>query len=125
MIMRAIPNGENRESTEEYVRVLLLELDYLKQANTNLKNGLSRALQDQVAGSFVEKAEEFQQMFINKDQVIDLFRHEVSALMIAAPFNARNGQHSEKVVEMQQEIEVLITCFFDMKTAFEKYLSEI
>lgn len=123
--MTAIPNGQNGRSTEEEVRVLLFELAYLKQENTNLKNGLSRALRDKVAGSFVEKAEEFQQMFINKDQVIDLFRHEVSTLMIAGPPETRNGQHSEKVVEMQQEIEVLISCFFEMRAAFEKYLAEI
>ncbi|SEI54456.1 hypothetical protein SAMN05216327_102364 [Dyadobacter sp. SG02] len=123
--MSAISNGENGKNTVEKVRVLLFELDYLKQENINLKNGLSRALQGKLAGNFVEKAEEFQQMFINKDQVIDLFRHEVSTLMVETPPEARNGKFSEKVVEMQQEIEVLIACFWDMKTAFEKYLSEI
>lgn len=123
--MAAIQNGANGMNTDGYVRVLLFELDYLKQENANLKNGLSKALQNKASRNFIEKAEEFQQMFINKDQVIDLFRHEVTALATESPLDGMNGQESEKVVQMQQEIEVLITCFFEMKTTFEKYLSEI
>lgn len=124
-IMITIQNGENGMNTEGYVRGLLFELDYLKQENTNLKNGLSAALQDQVNGSFIEKAEEFQQMFINKDQVIDLFRHEVTALAIETSPDTENGEEPGKIGQMQREIEVLTTCFFEMKAAFEKYLSEV
>jgi hypothetical protein len=125
MIMGAIPNDGDGRDTEEHVRVLLFELDALKQENINLKNGLSRALQNRVANGFVDRAEEFQQLFINKDQVIDLIRHEVSALMIAGPHDSANGQQAEKFVQMQQEIEVLVSCFVEMKAAFEKYLSEM
>nr|WP_295927483.1 hypothetical protein [uncultured Dyadobacter sp.] len=125
MIMVTIQNGENGMNTEGYVRGLLLELDYLKQENTNLKNGLSMALQDRVNGNFIEKAEEFQQMFINKDQVIDLFRHEVTALSIGSSPDGGNGVEPGRIVQMQREIEVLTTCFFEMKAAFEKYLSEV
>lgn len=124
-IMITIQNGENGMNTEGYVRGLLFELDCLKQENANLKNGLSAALQDKVNGNFIEKAEEFQQMFINKDQVIDLFRHEVTALAIETSPDAGNGEEPGKIVQMQREIEVLTTCFFEMKAAFEKYLSEI
>ena len=107
------------------MRAFLFELDYLKQENANLKNGLSRALQAKVNGNFIQKAEEFQQMFINKDQVIDLFRHEVSALTTAGQPDARNERAFGKVAQMQQEIEVLSACFFELKAAFEKYLAAI
>ena len=124
-IMITIQNGANGMNTGGYVRELLFELDCLKQENANLKNGLSLALQDKVNGNFIEKAEEFQQMFINKDQVIDLFRHEVTALAIERSSDTGNGEEPGKIVQMQREIEVLTTCFFEMKAAFEKYLSEI
>lgn len=104
-------------------QVLLLALDQLKQENANLKTGLSKVLQSRVNGRVIEKAEEFQQMFINKDLVIDLCRHDVIASTIGP--GTDNGQEPEKMVQLQHEVEQLIDCFLEMKAAFERYVTEM
>ena len=104
---------------------MLLALDQLKQENANLKNGLSRVLQRRVNGRVIEKAEEFQQMFINKDLVIDLCRHDVIAFTIGSGTGEGNRLGPEKMVQLQHEVEQLIDCFFEMKAAFERYVTEM
>lgn len=51
-------------------------LSELKMDNVQLKNRLSKAISGRVSSDFIEKAELFQQQFVEKDLVIDLLRRD-------------------------------------------------
>src|SRR5688572_9228128 len=56
-------------------------LNDLRTENIQLKESLSEAVSQEVSFQFVDRAEGFQQLFVDKDQVIDLLRYEIIMLL--------------------------------------------
>ncbi|MFA6059134.1 MAG: hypothetical protein WC756_13100 [Taibaiella sp.] len=56
-------------------------LNELRTRNVQLKEQLSQAIKGDVSLSFVEQAEIFQQKFVEKDQILELLRHDVRAML--------------------------------------------
>jgi hypothetical protein len=56
----------------------LRALDYMQQENVFLKNCLADVIQTDITTEMLERAEYFQNQFINKDTVIALLRYDVA-----------------------------------------------
>jgi hypothetical protein len=116
----------NKTDTITYIRSWLSVLDDLRQENILLKSRLSNALQGEVSRSFIETAEDYQQRFIYKDQLIDLLRHELTDLL-SEKTGDRQEQLSiwqDRITLLEKDIQRLSLEFSLMKTGFDNYLSE-
>jgi hypothetical protein len=102
-------------------------LDGLRQENVLLKSRLSNALQQKVSRSFIETAEDFQQKFISKDQLIDLLRHEMTGLLERSVIiikEEKANTFQSRYETLEKDMQRLITEFHLMKTAFGRSLPE-
>lgn len=55
-------------------------LEFMKEENIHLKNQLSVILQGQVGKNILEHAEDFQNQFINTDELVLLLRNDIGKL---------------------------------------------
>ncbi|ANH80840.1 hypothetical protein A8C56_07465 [Niabella ginsenosidivorans] len=104
----------------------LVALNELKVENILLKNRLSETISGQVDLKFIEQAECFQQRFVEKDQVIDLLRHEISILLQKVSDRGKitnSGKFQCAVLE--RDIHRLVYEFQQMKISFISLLSRI
>ncbi len=113
-----IPNLDN-----DLIRIWTTTLEKLRQDNVCLKNRLSAAVQHTVSRSFLEAAEFYQQRFIDKDQIIDLLRYDISNL---AHKSMQGGQAVSElqVRHLAKDIDALVSEFNQMKDSFNRYLDE-
>lgn len=99
----------------------LKSLNELRVENIHLKDSLSQAISREVSHEFVEQAERFQQHFIEKDQVIDLLRHEINMLVHKLAGKGMTGE--DECIILKKDTEQLIGEFHRMKTSFASFLS--
>jgi hypothetical protein len=99
----------------------LTALNELRSENIRLKNSLSQAISHEVSLEFVELAERFQHRFIEKDQVIDLLRHDLS--MLQHKLSTQQLTRTEECAVLKKDIEQLIDEFHRMKTSFARFLA--
>jgi regulator of replication initiation timing len=99
-------------------------LKSLRMENTQLKDRLSGAISREVSNDFVDKAELYQQRFIEKDQVIDILRLEVHYLLqkFSASENSAGNEQQYRVLE--KDIEKLIAEFQQMALSFSSFLNQ-
>lgn len=103
------------------VKKWLILLNELRQDNIDLKNKLSETLQKRDANrSFVENADRYQQNILIKDQVFDLFRHDLTVLI--AKLKTLSKIEKETLV-LERDINKITEDFFKMKAALEDYLT--
>jgi len=101
-------------------RKWLTALNELRTENIRLKNQLSEAISHEVGLDFVEEAERFQQRFVEKDQVIDLLRHDINILQHA---NEPMTQAEERqYIVLEKDMEQLINEFRQMQASFINFL---
>ena len=98
------------------------QLEQLRLENNKLKNLLAKAISKEVSASFVEAAEAYQQKFIDKDQVVDLIRHELASLISAADSNALSEQ-SRQYVKLKMDIQRFVKEYNQLKSSFLKHLA--
>jgi hypothetical protein len=94
-------------------------LEEVRLENIRLKNLLAEAISKNVSRQFVEQAEIFQQKFLDKDQVIDLLRHEISSLLTGNVDVLKNGS---QINSMEKDISRLQAETGLLKTIFYQYL---
>lgn len=105
----------------------LATLEGLKQDNIIMKNRLSDVLKKEVEHSFVEKAEFFQQLFIDKEQILDLLRHDITALEINLDKSGQDKSNDnlfEHAQLLENELMRVVFEFNQMKILFEHFLLE-
>lgn len=109
----------NNSYYEEESRKWLATLHDLKIENIRLKNQLSQTISGPVAPDFLEQAERFQQHFVEKDQLIDLLRHEINTLLprLSAPDQPADSYERQCII-LAKDIDRLIHEFDQMKQAF-------
>lgn len=95
-------------------------LDEIKFENIRLKNLLAEAISKNVSRSFVEEAEAFQQKFLDKEQVADLLRHDISSMMAHTGDPVMTGLQS---ASLERDIVRLHTEITQLKSLFHVYLA--
>lgn len=102
-------------------------LDFFKQENAYLKNRLAEVVDHNIDKDFLAKAEQFQNKFILKDQLIDELRHTVNRQNQAINDNGTNVTGNKLQVlhgKMRIAIEQLEKDFAALKYEFNDYLSK-
>jgi predicted RNase H-like nuclease (RuvC/YqgF family) len=116
---KEIPNFLER--IEEWQRII----SNLRLENTNLKNLISQTMQLNQKFESLEQAEYFLNRFIQKDQVLDLFRQDVNmlhGLMVVEGTTADAG--ITKFNELNKDLERLLGEMENLKLSFAGFLSK-
>ncbi|ANI89833.1 hypothetical protein A9P82_11355 [Arachidicoccus ginsenosidimutans] len=105
----------------------LVVLEKIKQENIILKNRLADAIKQDVSKDFIEYAEYFQQRFIEKDQIVDLLRHDINMMLSAGSHLHKSSDKSQLkkfASQMTDDIEKSRLEFEQLKISFNTYLSK-
>ncbi len=112
-------NVENNQLFDRKISAWQAVLEEVKLENNSLKNLLAEAISKNVSRKFVEQAEIFQQKFVDKDQVLDLLRHDISSLLKNRGITLKSGSQlktlGRDIIRIQSELRHL-------KSAFYQYL---
>ena len=100
-------------------------LDFFKQENIFLKNRLSEVVDHSADKDFLALAEQFQNKFIIKDEIIDELRHDIN-LQNVDLINRNDSLVDNKLIKRQEklrnEMEYFEKDFIQLKNEFNKYL---
>jgi hypothetical protein len=119
--------GEFVRESGEWKRTLTL----LLQENSFLKLHLADIVnRKEVSADFLETVELYQNRFIQKDEIINLLRQEVSELNFLLKQNVYDdetmpNEAAQKLKHLRRQIIFLETEFNKLKFHFSKYLSEL
>ena len=101
-------------------------LEFFKQENTFLKTRLSEVVDHSTDKDFLALAEQFQNKFIIKDEIIDELRHDIN-LQSVDLINRNDSLVDNKIIKRQEklrnEMEYFEKDFIQLKNEFNKYLS--
>lgn len=101
-------------------------LEFFKQENIFLKNRLSEVVDHSTDKDFLALAEQFQNKFIIKDEIIDELRHDIN-LQSVDLINRNDSLVDSKIIKRQEklrnEMEYFEKDFIQLKNEFNKYLS--
>jgi hypothetical protein len=94
----------------------------LQQENNSLKDRLSETIRQKLRFPFVEEAEYFQQIFIEKDQVINLLRHDMISLLNKLSLDGNTNAYEQEFLLLEKDLEKFVLEFQRMKTSFANFL---
>lgn len=106
-------------------------LEFFKQENAVLKNRLSEVVDRKTDKDFLALAEQFQNLFIVKDEFIDELRHDVHEQQdhLNKRLISTSSEKDIKIVKKQEklrnEMEYLEKDFARVKNEFNKYLASV
>ncbi len=98
-------------------------LNELKNENVQLKDWLSESISGQVPVDFVERAETFQQQFVEKDQIIDLLRRDIAVLLEEVSIHGMRQVNKKQYLNLEKAIMRLQIEFQKMKLSFLNFLN--
>lgn len=90
----------------------------LKLENSQLKDKLSEALHHKDLSSFMDQAEYFQQRFIEKDQVLDLFRQDILSLRNILDTKGLTKAGTELFLLLKKDLKKFALEFLQLKKIF-------
>lgn len=109
-------NVKNNELFSEKIAAWLTILEDVKFEQIRLKNLLAEAISKNVSRKFVEEAEAFQQKFLDKEQVVELLRHDIISMMTNKSDVVRTGllfnSLERDMLRLQAEIATLKALFY-------------
>lgn len=108
------------ERIEEWQRTI----SDLRLENTDLKNLISQTMQLNQKFESLELAEYFQNRFIQKDQVLDLFRQDVNVLYNLIVSRGLTEAGIKKFNELNKDLERLLGEMEELKVLFADFLSK-
>lgn len=117
-------NQESNNRGLEQIKDWQLQIDQLRLENNRLRDRLAKIISMEVSASFLEKAEHFNQKFIDMDQIIELMRHEVTDL-ISTSDNVISEQVDVTFIRFKQDIERCEREFINLKRSFLDHLSRL
>jgi polyhydroxyalkanoate synthesis regulator phasin len=82
------------------------KIDALRFENNRMKDRLANAMSKDVSISFLEEAEMFHQEFMDKDQIIDLIRHEMANMLLTEE-NTISLSRRQQSVNLKKDIRRL------------------
>ncbi|MFA6059149.1 MAG: hypothetical protein WC756_13175 [Taibaiella sp.] len=98
-------------------------LNELRTRNVQLKEQLSQAIKGDVSLSFVEQAEIFQQKFVEKDQILELLRHDVRAMLDKLLEHGITGTVERQYSLLKKDIAKLMDEFYQMEMSFSEFVA--
>lgn len=98
-------------------------LNELRTRNVQLKEQLSQAVNGDVSLSFVEQAELFQQKFVEKDQILELLRHDVKAMLDKLSEHPTNGAADRQYTMLKKDMVKLMDEFHHMEISFSQFVT--
>lgn len=118
------------EQYKHEYRTWLRTLEFLQQENIFLKDRLTDIVKNDISTELLDKAEFFQNSFINKDTVIALLRYEIKEQNRALDegYNNGNGLNAKiesKQGQLREDINKMESEFSKLKFEFNNYLSAI
>jgi hypothetical protein len=100
----------------------LSALSELRMENILLKESLSDAISREVSLQFVDQAEKFQQLFIEKDQVMDLLRYEIIMLLSRLSGGEMTAADERQCIVLEKDIDQFMLDFQQMQLSFHSFL---
>jgi hypothetical protein len=102
-------------------------LEYIQQENSYLKNQLADLVNRDIDEEMLGEAEEFQNRFIKKDEMITLMRRDIRdyddwLLSLSSQCDSDKYYHKQK--RLRNEIELLEQLFNKLKFEFLNYIAE-
>lgn len=98
-------------------------LNELRTRNVQLKEQLSQAINGEVSLSFVEHAEFFQQKFVEKDQILELLRYDVKAMLDKLSEHLIADAAERQYTILKEDIAKLIDEFHRMEISFSQFVT--
>lgn len=114
---------QSHHATIQAVKEWQTFLNNLRLENISLKNRLSEAISHDVSTAFVEQAEHFQQRFVEKDQVMDLLRHDINTILQDTAPVAVTEADQRQYRMLEKDMQRLRDEFNQMKRSFATFLS--
>lgn len=105
-------------------RKWLTNLNELRTENIRLKEQLSGAINQDVTLKFVEQAEQFQQHFLEKDQIIDLLRHDIKTMLDKLSEHAVTRIEEQQYEVLGKDISKLIYEYHQIAESFYQFLAK-
>ena len=116
-------NKKYRYDLETWSRLL----DYFQQENVHFKNQLSFVIKNDKGNESLDKAEYFQNKFLNKDTVIVLLRQDIGELMRYMDKGVYNDgkldTFMKKHKRLSEDVEKLVQEFKRIKAEFSDYVA--
>ena len=104
-------------------------LQFIQQENNYLKNRLSQALQNDTDHTFLERAEYFQNKFINEDDTVNMLRQDIHELEQCFTKEMEEDSNikllEKKLKKMQKDMDIVERQFTILKSDFNHYLSDV
>lgn len=117
-----------KEQTHHENKTWIRLLEFFKQENYFMKNRLSEVLDNNVDKDFLALAEQFQNRFILKDEIIDELRHDINKwdqILSKSSDRSPDNISSQRQVKLRNEMDFFDKDFNKLKKDFNKYLSEL
>lgn len=101
------------QSQQEERYTWLRMLDVIQQENIELKNQLAEMIKNDIGRKSLERAEYYQNEFLNKDTIIALLRHDIVR---------QNNTEKLKQEKLRRDMDLMGKEFNRLKTEFSNYL---
>ena len=122
-LTREIGKLNNKHCIEEVERVQA-ELNELRNRNILFKEQLSDALSRDVSPDFVEKAEWYQQCFLETDQVIDILRHDLNMLLNKLKLDNPTADKDIQCSKLKTDVKKLARSITEISRSFHTFLEQ-
>ncbi|MBX9783580.1 MAG: hypothetical protein K2X48_09835 [Chitinophagaceae bacterium] len=104
-------------------------LQFIQQENNYLKTRLSQALQHDTDAEFLDRAEYFQNKFLNEDETVHLLRqdvHEMETLLEDKLYEGNSiiKELQKKFKKLSRDMDTVERQFNKLKTDFNEFLNE-
>ena len=110
------------EEHQYEISTWLRTLDFLQQENIHLKTRLAELIKHNTVGPEVlEKAEYFQNNFLNKDTVIALLRRDIKLFQL----DEKQAETNRKHKTLRLDMEKMEKEFINLRTDFNNYLRKV
>ena len=106
----------------------LRSLDFLQVENIMLKNRLAEILRLNVSNEILDKLEHYQNIFLSKDAVISILRHDIKehkkGLQNSLAINDKNDPLFQRQQLLRSDMEKMEKEFSRLKAEFNNYLAQ-
>jgi len=105
-------------------------LAFMLQENAVLKTRLSEVLKEngKSGKDFLMAAEQYQNEFLRKDEIINMMRHEISDLDKLLAKELYEGNHEKEIIYKQQrmrrDVQHVTSTFNELRFDFNNHLAE-
>lgn len=114
----------NNKHCIEEVESVQAELNKLRNRNILFKEQLSDALSREVGPDFVEKAEWYQQCFLETDQVIDILRHDLNMLLNKLKLDNPTADEEIQCGQLKTDVKKLARSIIGISRSFRTFLKQ-